>query len=191
MIELRTVGPEHLDAVAGVFGPARQTRRCWCTAFCSTSWQFASGWFGGGNRRRFEAAAAVDPAPMGVVAVEDGEPAGWCACGPRSRYLAGGRSALRTGRPDGDDDGRVWLIPCTVVRPGHRRGHLVVPLLRGAVAVAAERGAAAVEAWPLARGVRNPADDHLGREAVFANLGFTPVRRPTPTRVVMRLDLVS
>lgn len=82
-------GPDQLDSLGRLFSTTRATSHCWCTAFCSTSWQFATGWYGGGNRRRFERVAAGDHHPMGVLAVSDGEPVGWCACGPRARYTAG------------------------------------------------------------------------------------------------------
>lgn len=190
MIDVQPVRPAQLHAVGRVFDAARQTRHCWCMAFCASSWQFATGWFGGGNKRRFAAMAVSEHDPMGVLAVENGEPVGWCACGPRTRYLAAfdGRSGLLSELVR-DEDHRVWLIACTVIRPDHRRGGVVLSLLRGAVSLARERGASAVEAWPLAAGIRRAADDHVGREAVFAHLGFSCVQRPTPTRVIMRLDL--
>ncbi|HEU5483665.1 MAG TPA: hypothetical protein VFU98_02070, partial [Microlunatus sp.] len=61
--------------------------------------------------------------------------------------------------------------------------------LRSATALARDRGAAAVEAWPLATGVRRPALAHVGRERLFAPLGYRRVAVPTPERVIMRLEL--
>ncbi|HET9650409.1 MAG TPA: hypothetical protein VFP34_19550 [Microlunatus sp.] len=188
--EIRPAGRDELRTLAALFGAARATRHCWCTAFCTTSWQFATGWYGGGNRRRFEALAAASPAPMGVLAFEGDDPTGWCACGPRSRYAAAlaGRSRLLASRPRDEDDD-VWLIACLVVRPDRTGTGLVMPLLRGAVATAREGGATAIEAWPLARGVRRPGTEHVGREALFARLGFRRVDQPAPDRVLMRLEL--
>jgi hypothetical protein len=190
MIDIQPVGTAQLDSVRRVFNSARQTRHCWCMAFCSTSRQFATGWYGGGNKRRFAAMAVSEHDPMGVLAVQNCEPIGWCACGPRTRYRAAldGRSGLLSERPR-DEDHRVWLVACAVIRPDYRQGGVVLPLLRGAVSLARERGASAVEAWPLAAGIRRVADDHVGREAVFARLGFTCIQRPTPTRAIMRLEL--
>ena len=58
---------------------------------------------------------------MGVVASVSGEPVGWCACGPRSRYVAagGGRTGLLKDR-DRDEDEAVWLLPCLFLGPGFR-----------------------------------------------------------------------
>jgi hypothetical protein len=188
-VEIQPVGPGRLEALQQLFTYSRTTRHCWCTAFCSTSWQFATGWYGGGNRRRFEGLAASESDPMGVIAVRDGEPVGWCACGPRARFTPAltGRSRLLGHRPR-EDDGDVWLIACLFVRPGRTGEGVLVPMIRGAIALALDAGATAVEAWPLAVGIRRPGEAHVGREGVFARLGFERIERPSLERVIMRLD---
>lgn len=191
--EIRPVGAgaDDLDLAGRFFALRRATARCSCTAFCSTRWQFAAGWFGGGNRRRL-AELAQGPDPVGLLALRDGEPVGWCATGPRARYRpsADGRGRLlRTRAPD--EDSTVWLVACVVVRPDRPGARLVPALVRGAVALARERGARAVEAWPLAAGVRRPADLHVGREGVFTREGFSRVAAPVDGRVVLRLDLTG
>jgi hypothetical protein len=188
-VQIQPVGPGRLEALQQLFTSSRTTRHCWCTAFCSTSWQFATGWYGGGNRRRFEGLAASESDPMGVIAVRDGVPVGWCACGPRARFTTAltGRSRLLGHRPR-EDDGDVWLIACLFVRRGRTGDGVVVPLIRGAIALAVDAGATAVEAWPLAMGIRRPGEAHVGREGVFARLGFERIERPSLERVIMRLD---
>ncbi|GAA3631820.1 hypothetical protein [Microlunatus ginsengisoli] len=194
-LEILPVGPDHLNLLGQLFEVFRSTRHCWCTAFCSTSWQFAAGWYGGGNRRRFESLAVTQDQPMGVVAVHAGQPVGWCACGPRIRYVAAlsGRSRLIVDRPR-DEDEDTWLIPCTIVPPvarsagHHMSAYAVLPMLRGAVELARDAGAAAIEAWPLAKGVRRPSDAHVGREGLFERVGFRRVQQPTHDRVIMRLE---
>ena len=57
--EIRQVDTDQLELARRLFSGERATRHCWCTAFCSTTWQFARGWYGGGNRRRFEALAGT------------------------------------------------------------------------------------------------------------------------------------
>ncbi len=81
------------------------------------------------------------------------------------------------------------MIACIFVRPGSRSAGVVVPMLRAAVCIARDEGASAVEAWPLALGVRNAAEAHVGREVVFARLGFTCIQRPSADRAIMRLEL--
>jgi GNAT superfamily N-acetyltransferase len=187
--EIRQVGADQLAAVGSLFSLERATRHCWCMAFCSTRWQFATGWYGGGNRRRFESMAVSEPSPLGVIAVSNGEPVGWCGCGPRARFKAAlaGRTLLIR-RPSGEDDD-VWLIACIVVRPDRRGSGVVLALLRGAISLTRQAGASAVEAWPLAHGVRRPGEAHLGREGAFARLGFQCIERPNVERVIMRLEL--
>ena len=187
-VDIQPVGPGQLDALAALFTAERATRHCWCTAFCATRWQFATGWYGGGNRRRFETMAATERAPMGVLAAEAGEPIGWCACGPMIRYTAAidDRNRLLADRPRVDE---VWLIACLYLAPQHRGSWTAVALIRAAVSLARAEGASAVEAWPLAAGVRRRGEEHVGREGVFARLGFNTVQRPSLERVVMRLDL--
>lgn len=184
---LAVVGPDHLEDLSRLFELRRTTNHCRCMAFCSSGGQFALGWYSGGNRRRFETMAAQGP--TGVLAMIDGQPVGWCACGPRSRFRAAerGRSSPLAGRPR-DQDASVWLVACTVVSPDRRGQGILLPLLRGAVELARSRGAAAVEAWPLATGVRRRGMEHVGREAVFGRLGFRPVDRSAPDRTIVRLD---
>lgn len=134
--------------------------------------------------------ASTDSAPMGVIASVRGEPVGWCACGPRSRYTAAlrGRSRLLRERDRTEDDS-VWLLPCTVVAAAYRGRGITSTLVRAAVALARQEGASAVEGWPLARSAQRPAEGFLGREEVFEELGFRCVARPSPHRAIMRLEL--
>lgn len=189
-VETRPLGPEDLADLATLFESQRSTRHCWCTAFCVTRSEFAAGWFGGGNRRRFEAMVRTNARPLGILAFAAGEPAGWCACGPRSRYTAAtsGRSKIMAGRARAEDED-VWLLPCLFVRAGNRGQGITYALVRAAVELARREGAAAIEGWPLAGSDRQSADAFLGRERVFEDLGFRCVERPSRQRAIMRLDL--
>lgn len=189
-IEVRPVDAGNVADVASLFGGERSIRHCWCTAFCSTSRQFAAGWFGGGNRRRFGDLAAASRHPMGVLALLDDLAVGWCACGPRSRYTAAlnGRSQLLRTRPRDEDD-HVWLIASLFVDAGHRGRGITHALIAAAVEVARREGAMAVEGWPNTSSTPPTADLFVGRERVFHALGFERVDRPTPQRSIVRLDL--
>jgi GNAT superfamily N-acetyltransferase len=188
----RPVGPAELADLGRLFDEQRTTRRCWCTAFCTTSTQFALGWLHGGNRRRFATMAGATPVPMGVLASAGGRPVGWGACGPRTRYLAavGGRSSLLASRAR-DEDEDLWLLPCVLVHRDFRGRGVTTALVRAATALARRHGAAALEAWPLAASVERRGEAFLGREELFAGLGFVAVDRPLPDRVVMRLELAG
>ncbi len=161
-------------------------------AFCSSNRQFLAGWYGGGNRRRFEELTASETVPIGVVALLDDEPVGWCSCGPRSRYTAAiaGRSQLLAQRPRVEDQD-VWLAACIFVRPGHRGAGIPKALVQEAVLLAQNYGGSAIEAWPLTTGTNRRAEAHVGREEMFAELGFRSIRRLGPDRAFMRLEFAQ
>lgn len=170
-----------------LFRTARTTRHCWCKAFCTSRARFAAGWFGGGNQRSFAAKLEADSAPMGLLAV-DGELAiGWSACGPRRRYATSPDYRTLYGTdPEALAAEDAWLLPCVFVRDGHRGLGVSHFLITEALRMSRSAGASAIEAWPLAGGRGTTADGFVGREEVFAELGFGPVSRPVPDRVIMR-----
>lgn len=161
-------------------------------AFCESRAQFALGWLTGGNRRRFEAMASGSGPPMGIVASMSGTPVGWCACGPRSRYAVanGGRSSLLQGLERQEDES-VWLLPCLFVRAENRDQGVTYRLIRAAVELARREGACAIEGWPTPGSGRRSSEGFVGRESVFEALGFRCVARPSPQRVIMRLELIG
>jgi GNAT superfamily N-acetyltransferase len=87
------------------------------------------------------------------------------------------------------EDETVWLLPCVFVRAGLRSQGITHALVRAAVELARREGAAAIEGWPLAGSERGSADAFLGREQLFEDLGFSCLERPSPERVIMRLEL--
>ena len=155
-------------------------------AFCTTRNQFAAGWFTGGNRRRFKSMATMSAQPMGILASIAGEPAGWCACGPRSRYVGGGRSTVLTDR-DATEDDVVWLLPCFFVTSAHRGTGLTSTLVQAAIELARDHGAKALEGWPYTGPDRRAADAFVGHRRLFDELGFDCTARPSADRAVMRL----
>ena len=129
----------------------------------------------------------------GLVAYLDSEPVGWCAVEPRPAY----EGLLRVyrvpweGRAEDKADETVWAVTCVFTRAGFRRRGIGYALARATVDFARERGARALEAYPM---LTRPGDDitwgelHMGTRSMFAAAGFTDVIRPTPRRVVMRVD---
>ena len=143
---------------------------------CVSGVAFRLGWVTGSNQRRFTELAAASQAPMGILASLSTEPVGWCATGPRSRYVG----------VDGSSDDTVWLVPCFVVHPDHRSQGVSHALLRAAVELATHHGATAIEGRPAPGPEPRPSDAFRGRESLFAELGFT---RTAPGS--MRLDLTG
>jgi GNAT superfamily N-acetyltransferase len=126
----------------------------------------------------------------GLVAYLDGEPVGWCAVEPRTAY-AGLVRTFRVpweGRAEDKTDGSVWAVTCFVTRAGFRKRGVSRALARAAVDFARERGARAVEGYPITTKNVILEELHVGTGGVFADAGFTEVSRPTLRRVVMRVD---
>ena len=124
--------------------------------------------------------AAASSTPMGILASQAAEPVGWCACGPRSRYVAATapRNKIMRNRAR-DEDEIVWLLPCFFVRAGRRGQGVIHALICAAVELARGKGASAIEGWPLAGSERRSGDAFVGREQVFEDLGFSCVERPS------------
>lgn len=169
--------------------------RCRCQRFKVMGWI----WRDSSQRERDEALREQTgcgdpdaPATSGLVAYVDGEPAGWVAVEPRVAY-----PKLRTsrvpwaGRQEDRDDPDVWAVTCFAVRKGYRGQGLTYPLARATVDFARERGARALEAYPM---IADPGkvitwgELNVGARQVFEEAGFKEVSRPTPRRVVMRVD---
>jgi GNAT superfamily N-acetyltransferase len=126
----------------------------------------------------------------GLVAYLDGEPVGWCAVEPRTRYeglLRNARVPWEGRSEDKTDDG-VWAITCLFTRAGYRKRGISRVLARAAVDFARERGARAIEGYPMTTKNVIAEELHVGTRGVFANAGFTEVSRPSLRRAVMRID---
>ena len=126
----------------------------------------------------------------GLVAYLDGEPVGWCAVEPRTAYAGLVRSnrVPWEGRAEDKTDDSVWAVTCLFTRAGFRKRGVSRALARGAVDFARERGARAIEGYPMTTKNVILEELHVGTEGVFADAGFTEVSRPTLRRVVMRVD---
>jgi GNAT superfamily N-acetyltransferase len=184
-ITVRAVDADRLDDLDALFANSKTTAGCRCMWFIVTAKECDAGW-GEPNRAAFATITAAAADPVGLLAYRDGEPVGWCAAGPRSRYARALRSTHLKERDPAEDDS-VWLVPCFYVRRDARKAGVTVSLLRAAVDLARSRGASAVEGFPLAGdGRRSAADAYLGVEPLFDDCGFTAVARPSPNRVIMR-----
>jgi len=126
----------------------------------------------------------------GLVAYLDGEPVGWCAVEPRTAYagLLRNNRVPWAGRAEDKTDDSVWAVTCLFTRVGYRKRGVSRALARAAVTFARERGARAIEGYPMTTTNAILEELHVGTESVFTDAGFTEVSRPTLRRVVMRVD---
>jgi GNAT superfamily N-acetyltransferase len=126
----------------------------------------------------------------GLVAYLGDEPVGWCAVEPRTAYegLVRNNRVPWEGRTEDKTDDSVWAVTCLFTRAGFRKRGISRALARAAVDFARERGARAIEGYPMTTKNAILEELHVGTEGVFANAGFKEVSRPTLRRVVMRVE---
>jgi GNAT superfamily N-acetyltransferase len=183
------------DDLQAVFGTRGDASRCQCQHFKVRDKNWASIPVEARAQRLREETGCGNPEAKrtsGLVAYLGGESVGWCAVEPRTEY----ERLLRTrvpwiGRDEDKTDDSVWAVTCFVTRAGYRRRGVSRALARAAVDFARERGARAIEGYPM---ITKPGEEitwgelYRGSRSIFADAGFTEVSRPTLRRVVMRID---
>ncbi len=178
-----------------VFGTRGDPARCQCQWYKTPSSQWRSVPVDERAHRLREQTDCGHPGSeqtTGLVAYLDDEPVGWCAVEPRVEYphLLSTRVPW-SGRSEDQTDEGIWSVTCFVVRSGFRRRGVSRALARAAVDFARQRGAQALEAYPM---ITQPDSEvtwgelHVGSRSIFADAGLTEVTHPTVRRVVMRID---
>ena len=184
-------------ALQAVFGTRGDPARCYCQRY---KMQPGESWASVGAeelafrfRTQTDCGQPQSGTTSGLVAYLDREPVGWCAVEPRTAYP---RLLLKTrvpwaGRAEDKTDDSVWSVTCFVTRAGFRRRGVSRALARAAVDFARDRGARALEGYPM---LTEPGHEvmlgelQVGSRSIFADAGFTEVAHPTLRRVVMRID---
>ena len=82
-------------------------------------------------------------------------------------------------------------MTCLFTRAGFRKRGVSRALAHAAVDFARDRGARAIEGYPMTTKNVIAEELHVGTRGVFTDAGFTEVSRPTLRRVVMRVDWPS
>lgn len=185
--EVHPATPDRFEDLRTLLCPSGNPRACWCLSYRLPGGS-NSALTGDARAERMRALCAATPAP-GVLAYLRGEPAGWCAVGPRSGFAR----LVRSRTIPLLDSLPVWSIVCLVVRPGFRRIGVARRLAQGAVSYALAQGAVAIEAYPIDNGGRRVSATfaYTGTTALFAAAGFaacapTLARSAGLPRVVMR-----
>jgi GNAT superfamily N-acetyltransferase len=192
IVPANEAGWEDLQAVLGGRG---YHSGCWCQRFKIRGRQWDAGSVPVAERakrlRKQTRCGQPDAdTTSGLIAYLDGEPVGWCAVEPRTAYLRLGRVPWAGRAEDKTDDG-IWATACFVTRTGYRRRGVSRALAHAAVDFARERGARALEGYPM---ITQPGKEitwgelHVGSRSIFADAGFAEVSHPTLRRVVMRID---
>jgi GNAT superfamily N-acetyltransferase len=183
-LDIVPVTPDRWDDLERLFGPGGAYANCWCTWFVLTS----RGWEDTppAGRRALMAGMVADGEEPGLLAYRDGEPVGWVAVGPRSRYARMMSPHAVVYRPL--DDRPSWVINCFFVSRPERRSGVASALLDAAVAFAFDRGARLIEAYPLDLERASPTDASLyvGSLRMFLDAGFEEVARIKDRPVVRR-----
>ena len=175
--------------VKTMLGPKRPDANvCWCLSYRVPSKENRALV---GPARGERVRQLVEEGPPGVLAYDGDEVVGWAAVAPRADT-----SFARNRKIPHVDDLPVWSVWCIRVRPGHRGKGISHHLLRGAVEFARDRGAPAIEGYPVDnRGEKvDLTMAYVGTRALFERAGFAKAADTDSVldgfpRVVMRLDL--
>lgn len=180
------------DAFAAMSREAPPLHMCWCQF-----WRLRSKDFGALKvpqlRERLHAQARSDE-PPGLVAFDGDRAVGWLSLGPRTAF----ERIVRSKVIPTIDDRPVWSVVCFAVSSSARGRGVARTLLRAAIAHARERGATALEAYPVRVGgseAIHPEAAFTGTLPMFERAGFRVVaeRASDPSssrqRVVVRREL--
>ena len=185
------------DHLQTVFGTRGQAVNCQCQRYKLQPREAFRKFPAAERARRLRQQARCDhpesETTSGLVAYLDGEPVGWCAVEPRPAYtgLVRNNRVPWEGREEDKADDSVWAVTCVFVRVGFRRRGIAYALARAAVDFTRERGARALEAYPLRTqpGQRiSTGEICVGSRSMFEAAGLAEVNTPTLRRVVMRVD---
>jgi GNAT superfamily N-acetyltransferase len=177
------------DDVKTMLGPKRPDANvCWCLTYRLPSKENRALV---GPARGERVRQLMEAGPLGVLAYDGDDVVGWAAVAPRADT-----TFARNRKIPHVDDLAVWSVWCIRVRPGHRRKGIAHHLLRGAIDLAREGSAPALEGYP----VDNQGEKvdqtmaYVGTRRLFEQAGFVKVADTDSVldgfpRVLMRLDL--
>lgn len=186
-LKIAAATPDRWKDLARLFGPRGACAGCWCMYFRLRRADFDRR-LGASNRRALKRLVSTGRKP-GLLAYREGEPVGWVALAPRSEYRLLARSRVLAPV----DEAPVWSVVCFFVSRRARGQGVTVALLRAAAAFARRQGARCLEGYPVdtARGRIADTFAYHGTASAFRQAGFREVARRSPTRPLMRLNLIG
>ncbi|WP_350271102.1 GNAT family N-acetyltransferase [Brevibacterium sp. CBA3109] len=153
---------------------------CWCQRFRRHD--------APDNRTALRREIEQTEVPVGLLALADGEVAGWTRVVPRASLPAIVENRALSKLLD--DAALAWWVSCFVVRREHRGKGVGVALLRGGAEWAFQHGAYSVDGHPVdvdaLRGSPAPSAVFTGTMSMFLRAGFSEIGRTYPSRPVMR-----
>ena len=183
------------EDLQAIFGTRGDPSRCFCQRYKMApgeSWaSVGAEELAARLREQTECGNPRSLTTSGLVAFLDGEPVGWCAVEPRPAYprMLRNMRVPWEGRSEDKHDERVWALTCFVTRAGFRKRGITHALACAAVELARERGASALEGYPITTKEVILSELHVGTEAAFEAAAFAEAGHPTLRRVIMRIDL--
>ncbi len=185
-ITIQPVGEALFDDIQTIFGSRSQPARCQCQ-------RYRMGWSALHSdnvpgRRELLRDQVIEG--HGLVAHLDGDPVGWCSLAPRCDYTHL-RQPVWKGRDEDKDDASIWAVTCFVTRAGFRHEGVSRALVDGTVGLARDRGARAVEAYPMKPAPGKEVtwgEMHVGALSAFLAAGFRVVHVPSLRRAIVRYD---
>jgi GNAT superfamily N-acetyltransferase len=192
VVRIAPLTAETWDAFASMARGTPPLQMCWCQHWRLRSKDMAAAKVSLLRERLHEQAAS--PEPPGLVAFDGERAVGWVSLGPRSEF----ERIVRSRVIPTIDDRPVWSIVCFAVSTTARGQGVARALLEAAVDHAKERGADALEAYPVAIDDDEPIHPDAaftGTLPMFERAGFHVVanRASDPSsrhrRVVVRREL--
>lgn len=179
MISIKPVTRARWKDLEALFESPGAPKYCWCMAWRATKEEAKH--TDGRSRKRFLKARIDAGTPVGLLAYADKEPVAWCSAAPKNTYRK-----LDDLHPD-EDASRIWSIACFFVKKEWRGLGLTARLVDAAAALARNRKAIALEAYPVDED--SPSYRFMGFVPLFAGRGFDEIGRAGSRRYVMRLRL--
>jgi ribosomal protein S18 acetylase RimI-like enzyme len=193
-VEVRPLTGATWDALAAFFREGGDPRWCWCQHWRLRSKDMAAAKVPQLRDRLHD--QAISSQPPGLVAFEGDRAVGWVSLGRRTDF----ERIVRSRVIPKIDDRPVWSVVCFAVSSSARGQGVARLLLDAAIDFARERGADALEAYPVRVGdgeAIHPESAYTGTLPMFERAGFRVVadRASDPSsanqRVVVRRELAT
>jgi len=124
----------------------------------------------------------------GILVYANGEPVGWCQCGPREELPRIDNSRKYRGLAP-ESSTKLWRITCFVVHRKYRKRGVASALLKAALEAIRNKRGGLVEAYPITRWESHALGNESkhGTASMFAKEGFKPVAPFSSTRFSTRV----